>query len=264
MQRVLLVATLLVAGLSAAAAAADARSEAALRKSQEAIGTLVPDLEFSDASRGNVGLADLRGKPVVISLVYTSCADICPVIIESLAAAVDTAEATLGKGSFSVLTIGFDTRNDTPQRMRSFARAHGAGGENWLFVAADRQSVERLATSTGFGYFASAGGFDHMAQVTVLDGAGTVYQQIYGDVFEPPALVGPLRELVLGGTRSIFSLQGLGDRLRLFCQVYDRNSGRYRVDYSLLVSIIVGAVSLLAVLAFFVREFRNSQRAGRI
>lgn len=261
MQRLLIAAALLVVGLSTPAAA-DARGETALQFSQDAIGNSVPDLAFSDASLGRIALADLHGKPVVITLVYTSCADICPVIIESLAAAVDTAEETLGKGSFNVLTIGFDTRNDTPQRMRSFARAHGAGGENWLFVAADRQSIERLTRSVGFSYFASAGGFEHMAQVTVLDRSGTVYQQIYGDVFEPPALVGPLRELILGGTRSIFSLSGLGDRLRLFCQVYDRNSGRYRVDYSLLVSALVGTVSLLAVLAFFVRELRRSRRAG--
>jgi protein SCO1/2 len=263
MQRLRIAAALLVVGLSAPVAATeDARKETALQVSRDAIGNSVPDLAFSDAGRGRIALGDLRGKPVVVTLVYTSCADICPVIIESLAAAVDIAEETLGKGSFNVLTVGFDTRNDSPQRMRSFARAHGAGGDNWLFVAADRQSVERLAAATGFSYFASAGGFDHMAQVTVLDGSGNVYQQIYGDVFEPPALVAPLRQLILGGTRSVFSLAGLGDRLRLFCQVYDRNSGRYRVDYSLLASIFAGAVSLLAVLAFFVRELRKSRQAG--
>lgn len=256
-----LVAAFIAVALSLPAGA-DERSEAAVQLSQDAIGNSVPDLAFSDASRGKVALADLRGKPVVITLVYTSCADICPVIIESLAAAVDTAEEALGKGSFKVLTIGFDTRTDTPQRMRSFARAHGAGDENWLFLAADPNSIQRLTGALGFSYFASAGGFEHLAQVTVLDGAGTVYGQIYGDVFEPPALVEPLRQLILGGKRSIFSLEGLGDRLRLFCQVYDRNSGRYRVDYSLLVSTVIGAGSLLAVLAFFVRELRRRRRVG--
>jgi protein SCO1/2 len=259
MRRQLIAAVLLVAGLSAPAAA-DQRSKAALSLSQNAVGNRVPDLTFSDAGGGRIAIADLRGKPIVIALVYTSCADICPVIVESLASAVGTAEQALGKSSFNVLTIGFDPR-DTPQRMRSFARAHNVGGENWLFLAADPQSIERLTQSVGFSYFASAGGFEHMAQVTIVDPSGAVYQQIYGDVFEPPALVEPLRELVLGGTRSIFSLEGLGDRLRLFCQVYDRNTGRYRLDYSLLVSAVVGAVSLLGVLAFFVREVRRSRRA---
>jgi protein SCO1/2 len=243
-------------------AMADARTNAALQLSQGAIGSKVPDLEFQEANGKTVAIADLRGKPVLVTLIYTSCSDVCPTIIESLAPAVGVAEDTLGKGSFNVLTIGFDTRNDTPERMRSFARAHRAGLDNWLFVGSDQATMDRLSIAVGFSYSSSAGGFDHMAQVTVLDKSGTVYQQVYGSTFEPPAIVEPLKQLILGGERSMFSLAGLGDRVRLFCTVYDRKSGRYIFDYSLFVSIIVGAVCLIGILAFLLREARKSFRGG--
>ena len=260
MWRPAIAAACLAIGLSSPAVA-DARTDTALQLSQGAIGSSVPDLSFQDANGKRIAFADLRGKPVLVTLIYTSCADVCPAIIESLARAIDTAEDTLGKGRFNVLTIGFDTRRDTPERMRSFARAHSAGGDNWYFLGSDRATMDRLSTAVGFSFFPSAGGFDHMAQVSVLDKTGTIYQQIYGSTFEPPAVVEPLKQLILGGERSIFSLAGLGDRVRLFCTVFDPNTGRYYFDYSLLVTIFVGAGSLLGIFVFLVRETRKSLRS---
>jgi protein SCO1/2 len=261
MWRLAIAAACLAAGLSSAAMA-DARTDAALQVSLGAIGSRVPDLGFQDADGNRIALADLRGKPLLVTLIYTSCADVCPTIIESLAPAADAAEELLGKGSFNILTVGFDTRNDTPERMRSFARAHNAGGDNWYFAGSDKETMDRLGTAVGFSFFSSAGGFDHMAQVTVLDKTGTIYQQVYGSTFEPPAIVEPLKQMVLGGERSIFSLAGLGDRVRLFCTVYNPNTGRYYFNYSLLVTILIGAGCLLGILVFLVRETRKSLRSG--
>jgi protein SCO1/2 len=240
----------------------DSRTDTALQLSQDVIGNTVPDLRFKDADGKTVSFADLRGKPMLVTLIYTSCADVCPTIVESLAPAIDAAQDTLGKGSFNALTIGFDTRNDTPERMRSFARTHGAGGANWYFLGSDPETMERLSTAVGFSYFSSAGGFDHLAQTTVVDKTGTIYQQVYGNTFSPPAIVEPLKQLILGGERSVFSLAGLGDRVRLFCTVYDARTGRYIFDYSLFVSIIIGALCLIGILAFLVRETRKSLRSG--
>lgn len=248
----------------AAPAIADERTEAALQLSQGAIGGAVPDLTFHDAEGKRIALADLRGKPLLISLIYTGCTSVCPTIIESLGPAITAAEDVLGAGSFNVLTIGFDTRNDTPARMRSFARARGAGGDNWRFVGSDKETMDRLSSTVGFSIFPSAGGFDHMAQVTVLDKTGTIYSQVYGSIFEPPAIVEPLKGLILSGERSVFSLAGLGDRVRLFCTVFDPNTGRYYFDYSLIVSVIIGAACLLGILGFLIRETRKSLRSGGV
>jgi protein SCO1 len=240
---------------------ADMRTDVALEVSQGAVGSSVPDFKFQTADGSKIAMADLRGKPLLITLIYTGCADVCPTIIENLASAAETAEATLGKGSFNIITIGFDTRNDTPERMRSFARAHNAGGDNWYFVSSDKETVERLSAAVGFNFFSSAGGFGHLAQVTVLDKTGTIYQQIYGGTFEPPAIVEPLKQLVFGYERSIFSLAGLGDRVKLFCTIYDPKTGRYYFNYSLPLSIIIGLSCLLGILVFLIRETRKSVRA---
>ncbi len=245
-------------------AVADTRADAALNASQGAIGNSIPDLTFQSAAGSKLTLSGLRGKPLLITLIYTGCADVCPAIIENLAPAVEAAEETLGKGSFNVLTVGFDTRNDTPERMRSFARAHNAGGDNWHFVGSNKETVDRLSTAVGFDFFSSAGGFEHMAQVTILDKNGVIYEQVYGGTFGTPAIVEPLKQLILGGERSIFSLAGLGDRVKLFCTVYDPRTGRYYFNYTLPMSIFIGLGCLLAILVFLIRETRKSMHSGGV
>jgi protein SCO1/2 len=242
-------------------ALAETRLDTALNVSQGAIGSSVPDFTFQSADKGKFALRDLRGKPLLVTMIYTGCADVCPTIIESLAAAAETAEDALGNGSFNIITIGFDTRNDTPDRMRSFARAHDAGGDNWYFASSDTKTINRLSQAVGFNYFSSAGGFDHMAQVTILDKNGTIYEQVYGSSFDPPAIVEPLKQLVFGHQRPAFSLAGLSDRVRLFCTIYDRKTGRYYFSYALPLSIFIGLGSLFGILAFLIREARKSAKA---
>jgi len=242
---------------------ADERSDSALAKSQGAIGSEVPDLTFRNVDGKTVTLGMLRGKPVLLTLIYTGCADVCPAVIESLSPAVDAGAEALGKDSFSVVTIGFDTKNDTPQRMRSFAQLHGGGGDNWYFLASDAATMDTLSQAVGFSYYASAGGFDHMAQVTVIDKAGRIYRQIYGGSFETPEIVEPLKELVFSREKPFFSVAGLTDRVKLFCTVYNPATGRYYFNYSLFASIVIGAISLGLVLFVLVRETRKTIRSHR-
>ncbi|RME98806.1 MAG: SCO family protein, partial [Alphaproteobacteria bacterium] len=197
------------------------------------------------------------GKPLLVTLVYTSCADVCPTLIESLYPAVKEAQSALGQDSFSVITVGFDVRNDTPERMRLLARERGVDLPNWHFLAADRDNLDALARAVGFAIYARPGGYDHIAQVSLIDRDGKLYQQVYGAVFEPPVIIEPLKDLVFGRYRPVASLQNVIDRIKLFCTVYDPASGRYYFDYSLFAGIAIGLLCLGLILAFIVREWRR-------
>ena len=50
------------------------------------------------------------------------------------------------------------------------------------------------------------------------------------------------------------------DRVKLFCTVYDPNTGRYRIDYSLFVQIAIGALVVLGVISYLLIEIRRSRR----
>jgi protein SCO1/2 len=249
-------------GAGAAHPTGPAYDEAAtLARSQAAMGRQVGDYEFLDGEGRRVTLTALRGKPVVISLVYTSCYHICPTVTTNLARVVKIAQEALGEDSFSVLTIGFDTPVDTPDRTREFGR-QARDIDNWHFVSASAETMKRLTDDVGFLYFKSPKGFDHLIQATVLDADGKVYHQIYGMAPEPPALVEPLKEVLYGNPVAASPIKSLMNNIRLFCTVYDPTTGRYHFDYSLFVSIAIGLLTLGATAVFIVHAWRKHPPPG--
>jgi len=251
---------LLLVVSAAAPAASKQIDDDPIAFSEAAIGRLLPPLTFTDTNGETVDLADLRGKPLLVSLVYTGCTDICPAIIENLHPALEIAQKALGADSFNTITIGFNTYHDTPDRMRSFARSRGIDLPSWFFLSGKQKTVDQLAAATGFTIVPSAGGFDHMAQVSVIDAEGRVYQQIMGGVFTPQAIVEPLKDLLFDRRRPFLSIAGIAERIKLFCTVYNPNTGRYYFNYSLFIGIGIGLACLLTILIWLLREFRHSRR----
>jgi protein SCO1/2 len=236
----------------------------ALEASQAAIGAHLGAHVLTDARGRPLRLADLRGKPLVISPVYTSCFRVCPLTTTYLASVVDLANQVVGEGAFTVLTVGFDTTNDTPERMLAYARARGLErSPQWIFAAASQATAEALLREIGFTYAPSAAGFDHMMQATVVGADGVIYRQVYGQTFEAPLLVDPLKRLALGQRLAKTSLPSFLDSVRLICTVYDPRSGAYRFDYSLVLSILVGVMCFTAVGVFIWRSWRQLARRTR-
>jgi protein SCO1/2 len=255
-----LIATLLgCAALMASVDAAPIDSGAALRDSQAAIGRQLPDAMLVDQHGRPLRLASLRGRPLVLNFVYTSCAFVCPTLTMHLKDVVRVGREALGEASFNVLTIGFDTRVDTPERMAQFARARGIDMPGWHFASADAATIAQLATQTGFRFAPSAGGFDHLAQVTVIDAGGRIYRQVYGPDFEPPLLIDPLKSLLLGASNAQPRAGGWLKTVRLLCTAYDPRSGRYRFDYSLVVEIVIGLMCTVAVGLFIIRAWGQAR-----
>jgi protein SCO1/2 len=234
--------------------------KAALATSQAAIGRTIGNYSFIDSRGKTVRLEDFRDRPLFISLIYTSCYHTCPLLTKHLAQVVKIAREALGNDSFAVLTIGFDSAVDTPERMRTYARERGINISDWFFLSADPATINALTRELGFLFFESPKGFDHLAQITLLDAQRRVYAQIYGDNFPTPTLVEPLKQLVFGIPAQARSLSGWINGVRLFCTIYDPSSGRYRFDYSLFIGIGIGLVSLGAVAVFLVRAWRQPGR----
>ncbi len=237
--------------------------KAAVAYSQAAIGRSLGEFSFLDTERREVFLNGYQGKPLVINMVFTACSESCPLVVQALYDAVEVAQDVLGDDAFSVVTIGFDARDDTPERMRAFARGQGVDLPNWTFLSGTQDEIDRLAGILGFIYFPSPRGFDHLAQTTVIDAGGGVYRQVYGAQFNAPALVDPLLELVFGRSAEAGQLENLIKRVRLFCTYFDPASERYRFDYSIFIALVVGAGSLLGLGAVLVRAWLRTRPQER-
>ncbi|MBK7249692.1 MAG: SCO family protein [Gammaproteobacteria bacterium] len=263
-RRVLVTGAMAIALAAASTASAEGlETRSTINASQAVIGRQVGDHWFTATDGRALRLSDLRGRPVVVSLIYTSCHEVCPGATTELQRAVRAARQVLRHNDFTVLSIGFDTGHDTPPRMLSFARSLGLQAEpGWRFLSTDAATIAELARELGFTYRPTPRGFDHVLQTTVLDREGRVFGQIYGMQIAPPALVEPLKRIYLGAAPATAPGVTWLERARLLCTVFDPKAGRYRFDYSLIISMITGALSFAAIAGFIVHSLRGRQRVA--
>jgi protein SCO1/2 len=179
-----------------------------------------------------------------------------------LARTVAETQRALSADAFGVVTIGFNAPFDTPEAMREFQKRQGVDLPHWDFLAADAATIDGLARDLGFVYVPTPAGFDHLTQLSILDGRGRVSQQLYGESFELPMLVAPLKALVTGAPAPTQDQAALLERVRILCTVYDPRAGRYRLNYGLFIEIFAG-LSMLGGTAWYLTAEWRRQRAKR-
>jgi protein SCO1 len=241
-----------------AAATAVFDQKAALQVSQDAIGRPLGDYTLLDRKGHPLRLASYRGKPLLVSLIYTKCSESCPVTTRYLGNAVKIMSEALGADSFSVLSVGFDTDSDTPQAMQQFAAQAGIDFPNWEFASGDPATLKELTRDLGFRYRPTMMGFEHISELSIIDPDGKVYRKVYGDEFDLPQLGEPLKNLIGRENIRYPVWHSLGARIRLFCTVYDPSTGRYRTDYSFFVGMLISAAMVLPFGYWLYREIRRA------
>ncbi|GJL81347.1 MAG: hypothetical protein DHS20C01_09810 [marine bacterium B5-7] len=241
----------------------DFQYKSALQASQDAIGRQVSTWPLTDADGMARSFAGFRGKPLILSLVFTSCHSICPTTTRYLAGVIEKAREALGPDTFNVAVLGFDAANDSPLAMKQFAQQQGIDEDGWHVLSADAKTIKGLTDELGFEFFGSPSGFDHVVQATVIDANGRIYRQVYGEVFSTPLLIDPLMELVLNRPQPQQSfLDSVVDKIKFFCTAYDPARDGYFFDYSLFLELVIGAVVILGIIAFLIRELVAGRRLG--
>jgi protein SCO1 len=93
-----------------------------------------PNLPVIDQNGRTLNFYDdvIKGKIVVISFIYTSCQDLCPLTTAKMAQIADKLDGAVGRDLFFI-SMSVDPENDTPERMKAFADAFDVG-PGWLFL----------------------------------------------------------------------------------------------------------------------------------
>ncbi|MGQ0663508.1 MAG: SCO family protein [Pseudomonadota bacterium] len=169
---------------------------------------LAADGEVIDARGGRHRLRSLfEDKFVVLSFIYTRCADACPLataVLSDVVAASRRDEAL--RANLKVISLSFDPEHDRPQIMAEYARAMAAPGPpDWLFLTTASQSAVRPILS-GYGQSLTKvpraedpGGFDfiHLLRVYLID-RGQRIRNVYSAAFLDPRLIlADLRTLLI-------------------------------------------------------------------
>jgi protein SCO1 len=131
-------------------------------------GVRAPDFRLQNQDGDTVTMRSLRGRPAVVTFLYTTCEDTCPIQAQTIRGALDQIGHDL-----PALAIAVDPPRDTPQRAKAFlSEQHALGRID--FVLGSRQQLKPLWD--GFFIRPQSITEEHQARITLVDAKG--YQRV--------------------------------------------------------------------------------------
>ena len=103
----------------------------------------LPDVSLIDQHGSAISLASLKGKPVLIDFIYTSCASTCPMLTAKMAAIAHQLGPALGS-DVMIVSISLDPDHDTPAALEDYAKIHDAGGKGWIFLTGSPAKIDQV------------------------------------------------------------------------------------------------------------------------
>jgi protein SCO1/2 len=152
----------------------------------------MPEVTLVRADGAKVSLAkelDDGGKPVILNFIYTTCTAICPVMTQTFAEVQNRLGEDLGK--VRMVSVSIDPEQDTPQRLKEYAKKYSAGPQ-WSFYTG---SVEAsIATQRAFDAY-RGDKMNHLPVTFLRAAPGKPWVRLEG--FAPPdEVVKEYRQLV--------------------------------------------------------------------
>lgn len=133
---------------------------------------------FENQDSQAVKLDAFRGKPTIISMIFTNCGYACP----RLTADIKEIEKSLGVNADKVnfVMVSFDTERDIPSQLKSYAKTNELG-TNWTLLHGDIEAVRTIGVLLNTQFEKDAdGNFSHSNLVSVLNKDGEMQFQQEG------------------------------------------------------------------------------------
>lgn len=103
----------------------------------------LPAVTLVDQHGRSISLASLKGQPVLVDFIYTSCALTCPMLTAKMAAIARTLGPALGS-KVKIVSITLDPERDHPAELLKYAEREGANDNGWLFLTGTPQQIAEV------------------------------------------------------------------------------------------------------------------------
>jgi len=163
--------------------------------SRQQVQLSIADFSLTDQLGRPLRFHALKGQVVLLTFVYTSCPDVCPLITAS---ALAVQKALLGpeKKSVSLLTVTTDPEVDTPEVLKAYAERFGADLSNWSFLTGDISALAPVWKSFGVKVKRKGRGLvDHTPLTAIVDRRGILRVVYLGSSPDPGLILRDIRAL---------------------------------------------------------------------
>ena len=156
--------------------------------------TAAPNFSLKDQFGNSISLLQFKGKPVVLTFLYTHCPDVCPLTAEKL----HTTMLSLGNNAQQVvvLAVSMDPKGDTAAAAQNFSKVHKLGDYFHYLIGSHNELAPVWASySVDAQAATSSGTVNHSSALYVIDKQG--HERVLLDNgFSPSQLASDLKVLL--------------------------------------------------------------------
>ena len=134
--------------------------------------------EWTNQNGKNIEMKDLKGKVLVMVMIYTSCKAACPRLVADMRN-IESRLPKKIKNKVDLVLISIDPEVDTPERLKAFAIENQMDSSQWMFLRSSEENTREFAAVLSVNYKKiSPLDFSHSNLISVFNTQGElVYQQ---------------------------------------------------------------------------------------
>jgi len=162
------------------------------------VNTAVSDFKLVDQDGKPFQFTAARGKLILVTFVFTTCPDVCPLLSAKFAAVQRTLDERKFR-DYRLLTITTDPERDSPAALKDYAGNFKADFSRWSFLTGSRAELAKVwkifrvnVTKT------RSGDVNHTSLTTLIDRQGKRRVDYYGDKWQDKEVLKDIEWLASG------------------------------------------------------------------
>jgi protein SCO1 len=189
---ILATSLLVVSGCRLSSSAEDAHDSTATASS-------LTDTSLVDQNGRTLSLAALKGRPLIVDFIYTSCPGPCLMETAKLTNVALRLGSDLG-WKVAIVSITVDPEHDGPAQLREYAQQQGADKKGWYFLTGSAADVDRALA--GFKLSRERGpdgSVGHLVDMILVGPDGREVREYDGQIVKPKEIVDDVRKALNEG-----------------------------------------------------------------
>lgn len=119
-------------------------------------------------------LSARRGRPQIVTMFYSSCQMVCPMIMDTLRLTRNALDPAT-QARIDLLAVSFDPARDDVATLKAYAGKRGLAARAWTLARAEPVQVRQLSGVLGLQYRQLPDGdFNHSSELVLLDAEGRI------------------------------------------------------------------------------------------